>query len=129
MCRGAIFDERGRRNGFAGDEFGQPLALERLVTELRDGQYPHDDRREVRDLGYGATDFFEHECDLEEAQIRTTEGVGRGDAEQSRVSQRRPRLAIEPLVVRLEFLVALGRDEIREDLPRQRSYGLLFFAQ
>ena len=111
--------------GLAGDESGKPRALQRVVTETGDGQYAHHDRGEIRHLRDGAADFFEHERNLEEPETRTAVGFGCRDTEQAGVGQRGPRLAIEPLAVGFELFVAIGRDEIGEDLPRQTNVWFL----
>jgi hypothetical protein len=95
------------------------------APELDERERAQDQRGEHGHLRHRATDLFAQEGHLDEAHARAAERFRHGDADQARLGERAPRLAIVPFAGRLEALQAIVGDVIGEDLPREVAQRFL----
>src|SRR5262249_30813878 len=86
-------------------------------------------RGEERHLRHRAADLLAEEAELEEAEPRSAEFLGDGDAEEARAGERVPRLPVPPLARRLEALQAIVGHVVAEDPPREIAERLLVLRE
>ena len=72
-----------------------------------------------------ATDFLEHEAEIEESEAEPTMGLGNRDTEEIRRRELRPRVTVERVVGALHGLEVLERHAVAEDLTHESRQFLL----
>jgi len=115
--------------GLARDHPGQPLALLRGRAELRQRKRAEREHGEVGHRRDRAADLLEQETLLEEAEAAAPELLRQACADQVRVGERAPQLAVHALGARLDLLGALVRGLVTEDLARELGQPLLVVGQ
>jgi len=127
-CR-VEFDEGGTQDGLSRGHPGEPLLLLILASESGDRQRAEDAGREDRHRGDGASDFLQHQAQVEVAEITSAVGGGNRKAQQVGTSQFLPQRFIEDGLLGLDILQAFVRREVAQDLSGQLAQRVLFVGE
>ena len=117
------FDERGGEQHVAARDLREHRLL-RVGAELRDRQRARDERRDHRQRRDEAADLAQEHAEVEEAEAEPAGRLGQRDAEQVRLRELGPRVAVVPVVGAVAFLQVLEPGAVLED-PRREPAQLL----
>jgi hypothetical protein len=121
--------EGARQHDLAARERREPALLLRVAAEAGDGEPAVDEGRERRQRGHRAPHLLEQQAELQEAHLHAAQRLGDGQAEQVRLGELRPELAVEPVALGLQFLQALDVQLLLEDLAGELAEHRLLFAE
>jgi hypothetical protein len=126
---GTPLAERRRQHDVSGDDAREPRLALGGGAELGDRQRAQRQRRPQGYRGHATPLLLQHQAQLDEPEAAAADVLGQAQAEQVRVGELPPQLAVEPVSRALDLLDAIHGGMTAEDLLGERFDDQLLVVQ